>query len=177
MKLKKRCKCCELCGGRTHVVPPEGDPNSPIAFVGEAPGETEDREGRPFVGRAGKVLNKVLEEEGLPREKVLITNTVKCRPPGNRTPRVEEMQACFPHLEQELKKTKVIVALGRTAAKDFLGRDVKLGEEVNRIMKIEIMGKTKDLIVAYHPAAYFYNPKVKDSLKETVRLVKSYASS
>ncbi len=156
------------------MVPPEGDPRSPIAFVGEAPGEMEDKEGRPFIGRAGRVLNKALEQEGLPREKILITNTVKCRPPKNRAPHIREMKACFPHLEQELRHAKVIVALGRTAARDFLRRDVKLGEEVNKIMHIKILGKEKDFIVAYHPAASFYDPKVKESLRETVRMVKPY---
>ncbi len=83
----KDCKACGLCDGRTNVVCPEGDPSSPIAFVGEAPGEREDKEGRPFVGRSGKLLTRLLDEGGLPRSKIFITNTVKCRPPENRAPR------------------------------------------------------------------------------------------
>ncbi len=177
MKLEDCGKCEELCKGRGKVVPPSGDPKSPVAFVGEAPGEQEAKQGKPFVGRAGRVLNQVLEEEGVSRDEVLVTNTVKCRPPKNREPTEEEMEACLPFLEKELKNAKLIVALGRVAARDLLGREVKLGEEVNKLQTVEIKGKKKDLVVAYHPAASFYNKKVKESLQETVKIAKKYLSS
>jgi DNA polymerase len=156
------------------MVLPDGDPSSPVAFVGEAPGAKEDAAGRPFVGSSGRVLNKLLEEEGLPREKVFITNTVKCRPPNNRPPKQEEMDACYPCLESELEGRRVIVTLGRSAAKDLLKRDVSMRDEVNRPLKVILGDREIDLIPAYHPAASFYNPKVKDSLRETIRLVKTY---
>ena len=90
------CRACGLCRERQNVVCPDGDPLSPVAFVGEAPGKKEDETGRPFQGRSGKVLDSLLEEEGVPRSSIFITNTVKCRPPGNRVPTREEMAACLP---------------------------------------------------------------------------------
>ena len=160
MKPSKDCQRCGLCQGRTNVVLPDGDPDSPVAFVGEAPGAKEDAAGRPFVGSSGKVLNKILEEEGLPRATVFITNTVKCRPPNNRPPKQEEMDACLPCLEEELEGRRIIVTLGRSAAKDLLKREVSMKEEVNKPVKVKIRGREIDLIPAYHPAASFYNPKV-----------------
>lgn len=168
------CAACGLCRGRTNVVCPDGDPASPVAFVGEAPGQKEDEIGRPFQGRSGKVLDKLLEEEGVPRSSIYITNTVKCRPPGNRVPTADEMSACLPHLEEELQERRLIVALGRTAAKDLLHREVKLSEEVNRPTAVIIRGREIDLVVTYHPAASFYNAKAKDALRETIRIAKTY---
>jgi DNA polymerase len=153
---------------------PDGDPSSPIAFVGEAPGAQEDAVGRPFVGSSGKVLTKLLEEEGFRRDEVFITNTVKCRPPGNREPTQEEMDACLPCLESELENRKVIVTLGRSAARDLLGRPIVMKEEVNRPRKITIRGREMILIPAYHPAASFYNRTVKDSIRESIRSARTY---
>lgn len=174
MKPSKDCQRCGLCEGRANVVMPDGDPSSPIALVGEAPGAKEDAAGKPFVGSSGKVLNKILEEEGLPRASVFITNTVKCRPPNNRPPKQAEMDACLPCLEEELEGRKVIITLGRSATKDLLKREVSMASEVNHPTKVSIRGKEIDLIPAYHPAASFYNPKVKDSLRETIRIAKTY---
>lgn len=168
------CARCKLCEGRTNVVMPDGDPSSPVAFVGEAPGKKEDEMGKPFVGSSGKVLNKLLAEEDLPRERIFITNTVKCRPPNNRPPTAEEMETCWSCLEEELEGRKLIVALGRSAAKDLLKREVSLSKEVNTLLKVTIRGKEIDMIPAFHPAASFYNPKVKDSLRETIRIARSY---
>jgi DNA polymerase len=168
------CAACGLCRGRLNVVCPDGDPDSPVAFVGEAPGQKEDETGKPFQGRSGKVLDKLLEEEGVPRSSIYITNTVKCRPPGNRVPTAEEMAACLPHLEGELQGRRLIVALGRTAARDLLRREVKLSEEVNRKTTVTIRGREIDMIVTYHPAASFYNAKAKDALRETIRFARTY---
>ncbi|MFA6804352.1 MAG: uracil-DNA glycosylase, partial [Candidatus Methanomethylophilaceae archaeon] len=96
------CSLCPLCAGRTRIVLPSGNLDSKIAFVGEAPGENEDMEGKPFVGRAGKILDEIMLNAGLKREDFMITNTVKCRPPNNRDPTDEEMRACRPFLEDEL---------------------------------------------------------------------------
>jgi DNA polymerase len=174
MKPPENCKWCALCEGRTNVVMPDGDPSSPIAFVGEAPGAKEDAAGRPFVGSSGKVLTQLLEEEGLPRDKVFITNTVKCRPPGNREPTQEEMDACLPCLESELESRKVVVTLGRSAAADLLRKSIVMKNEVNRPRKITIKGKEIVLIPAYHPAASFYNRNVKDSIRESIRSARTY---
>ena len=87
------CQDCPLCEGRQNIVMPDGDPKSPVAFVGEAPGADEDRLGKPFVGKSGKVLSRLMEEVGLVRSTVFITNTVKCRPPNNRDPTAKEMEA------------------------------------------------------------------------------------
>jgi len=168
------CKRCALCEGRTKVVRPDGDPMSPIALVGEAPGAKEDAAGRPFVGSSGKVLTQLLEEEGLPRSKVFITNTVKCRPPGNRDPTQEEMDACLPCLESELENRKVIITLGRSAAKDLLRKPIVMKDIVNRPQKITIRGKEMVLIPAYHPAASFYNRTVKDSIRQSIRCARTY---
>ncbi|MDW5563809.1 MAG: uracil-DNA glycosylase [Methanomassiliicoccus sp.] len=174
MTVLKDCQRCALCQGRTNVVMPDGDPSSPIAFVGEAPGAKEDEAGRPFVGSSGKVLTKLLEEEGLPRERVFITNTVKCRPPGNREPTQEEMDACYPCLEAELESRRVVVTLGRSAARDVLKRPVSMKDEVNRPRNIQVRGKEMVLIPAYHPAASFYNRTVKDSIRESIRIARTY---
>ena len=174
MSAPRDCQACGLCRGRQNVVCPDGDPLSPVAFVGEAPGQKEDETGRPFQGRSGKVLDALLEEEGVPRSSIFITNTVKCRPPGNRVPTKEEMAACLPHLQDELQDRRLIVALGRTAAKDLLGREVRLSEELNKVTSVTIRGEEIDLVVTYHPAASFYNSRVKDALRETIRIARTY---
>jgi uracil-DNA glycosylase family 4 len=168
------CRACGLCRERQNVVCPDGDPLSPVAFVGEAPGKKEDETGRPFQGRSGKVLDSLLEEEGVPRSSIFITNTVKCRPPGNRVPTREEMAACLPNLEEELQDRRLIVALGRTAASDLLRREVRLSEELNKVAKVTIRGREIDIVVTYHPAASFYNSKVKDALRQTIRIARTY---
>ena len=165
-----RCRFERAGQGR----PARRRPVLPVVFVGEAPGAKEDAAGMTFRRSSGRDAQPAPEEEGLAREKVFITNTVKCRPPNNRPPKQEEMDACFPCLESELEGRKVIVTLGRSAAKDLLKRDVSMKDEVNRPRKVKIREREIDLIPAYHPAASFYNPKVKDSLRETIRIAKTY---
>jgi len=116
------CTRCRLCEGRTTVVFGEGNRNSPVVFIGEGPGEQEDLTGRPFVGRAGQLLDKILAAAGIARESVYITNMVKCRPPHNRNPEPDEIAACWPYLEQQLRlmRPKVIAALGNVPAQYFL---------------------------------------------------------
>lgn len=156
------------------MVMPEGDPSSPIVLVGEAPGAKEDELGRPFVGRSGRVLDQLLEEAGLSRSKVLITNAVKCRPPKNRAPTREEMAACLPFLEGELGCCKVIITLGRSAARDLLKREIRMKDAVNRPVAVEVQGRKKLLIPAYHPAATFYDKEVRASLRESFRIARTY---
>jgi DNA polymerase len=116
------CTKCRLHQSRTHVVFGEGSTTSPVMFIGEGPGEVEDATGRPFVGPAGQKLTEILESVGIARERVYIANMVKCRPPGNRTPQKDEIEACWPYLEAQIRhiKPKIIVALGNVPAQYFL---------------------------------------------------------
>lgn len=174
MGIDPECTRCGLSRFRNRIVMPDGDMRSPVCFVGEAPGKMEDLEGRPFVGRAGRMLDRLLMEEGLPRSKIMITNTVKCRPPGNRVPTREERLACRPYLEEELEGRKVVVTLGRTASSNLIGREVKLEEEANKPREL-IIGKSKVIMIpAYHPAACLFNIGARESLRKTIRLVKQY---
>ena len=172
MRLNLQCPRCRLCNHRTHVVPPGGNLRSPIVFVGEAPGETEDRLAQPFVGKAGKMLDRLLAESGLNRNDIMITNAVKCRPPDNRRPKADEMEACFPYLEEELRPKRLIVALGRTACQDLLGRQVDLGKNANRATAIRIMDREIELLPTYHPSACLFNLTARAGLRQTITLVR-----
>jgi DNA polymerase len=169
---EKNCSLCELCKFRTKIVMPDGNLNSYAVFVGEAPGENEDLTGRPFVGRSGKLLEKIMASEGIERKDVMITNTVKCRPPGNRDPTKEEMDACRPFLEYELSGRKVVVGLGRSACRDLIGYEGKMADIANKEMKMAVNGKEVTFIPTYHPAACIYNNDSKDELKRTMRILK-----
>jgi uracil-DNA glycosylase family 4 len=123
------CQRCPLCAGRKEIVFGDGDPNARLMFVGEGPGEQEDRRGLPFVGRAGELLTQMIEKGlSIPRSSVYICNIVKCRPPGNRTPLPDEVATCRPFLDGQIDAVapKVIVALGKPAASLLLGRDVAI---------------------------------------------------
>ncbi len=123
------CQACRLAQGRTQVVFGEGPLSAQLMIVGEGPGEEEDRQGRPFVGRAGQLLDRILEAAGIPRQKVYITNIVKCRPPGNRTPLPDEARICTDRWlkrEIELVAPQIIVPLGAVAAEFFLGEKVSI---------------------------------------------------
>ena len=121
------CKKCALSEGRTHAVPGEGDLRAALLFVGEGPGQEEDIQGRPFVGRAGQLLTKIIAAMAFERSQVFITNIVKCRPPGNRVPRRDEVEACAPYLLAQIRalRPRVIVTLGKSAA-DFFFPDAPL---------------------------------------------------
>ena len=123
----KVCPKCRLSETRTHAVPGEGSANARIMFVGEGPGENEDKTGRPFVGQAGKLLNKLLEEAGIEREDVFISNIVKCRPPGNRVPAADEVEACNDYLMAQIAITepKFICPLGSSSLKTLLGAETE----------------------------------------------------
>ena len=166
------CRLCGLCEGRMKIVLPSGDLNSPVVFVGEAPGEREDIIGKPFVGRSGKLLDSIMEEEGVDRSKVMITNTVKCRPPENRDPTKEEMAACRPFLDHELSGRKVIVGLGKSACRDLLGYEGKMSDIANTKMKIKVLGKDVLFIPTYHPAACIYSRESRGALRTTMRILK-----
>ena len=166
------CAVCPLCKGRTNLVLPSGNLDSKIVLVGEAPGENEDLTGKPFVGRAGKILDRILAEVGIDRESIMITNTVKCRPPGNRDPTREEMAACRPFLNSELESREVIVGLGRSAIRDLIGYTGPLADIVNKPQKIIINGKEMKFLPTYHPMACIYGKNAKEGLTEAMRMLK-----
>ncbi len=126
----RRCCKCGLGSSRTNAVPGEGDPNARIMFVGEAPGADEDAQGRPFVGRAGKLLDKIITACGLKRSDVFIGNILKCRPPENRDPTAEEIISCLPYLQKQIEiiNPEIIVALGAHAARTLLNTNKSIGQ-------------------------------------------------
>ena len=126
----KKCKKCNLHKTRQNTVFGEGDPDSNIMIIGEAPGREEDEAGRPFIGRAGKLLNEFLKSIDLNRDSVFIANTIKCRPPENRDPEAAEINACSNYLDQQINfiKPKVLVLLGKVAANRLLGEDMPMSE-------------------------------------------------
>lgn len=150
------CEGCALSEGRTHVVFGEGDPNASVMVVGEAPGREEDLTGRPFVGRAGKLLDLFLESVGLTRESVYICNVLKCRPPGNRNPRPEEIEACGGYLRRQLELVdpQVILAVGTFPAQTLLGSSEPISRLRGRVHELD----GRPLIPTYHPAAVLRNP-------------------
>ena len=167
------CKKCDLHKTRLNAVFGEHDYSAKIMIVGEGPGANEDKQGRPFVGRAGKLLDEILHKYGLSREKgVFISNIVKCRPPENRLPRKKEINACFSYLEEqiELINPKIIVLLGLTAAKSFMG----LKEQMKGIRGKEMEKKGKTVIVTYHPAAILRNPNLREFLEKDIEKVSLY---
>ncbi len=164
------CRLCLLCKTRTNTVPGEGNPQAALMLVGEGPGETEDQTGRPFVGRAGQLLDQMLAAIDCPRSSVFIANIVKCRPPGNRKPLPEESAACLPYLHRQiaLVRPRVLLALGGTAADALLGVKQTLG---SMRMQVHRYGTTP-LIVTYHPAALLRNPNWKKPAWDDVRIAR-----
>ena len=172
----KNCCKCELCKSRSQIVFFDGNPNSKVMFVGEAPGEEEDKQGKPFVGRAGQYLNKVLEKIGLDRNSIYITNVCKCRPPGNRKPTPKEMQTClnvFLKKEVEIVQPKVICCLGATAAEAFLGKNVKITRMRGQFYPNPLFPKTK-LFLTYHPAYILRNMREAKTFEADLKKLKEY---
>jgi len=161
------CKRCRLSEKRARLVFGEGNPKARLVFVGEGPGAEEDAAGRPFVGEAGKLLTKIIENGmGLKREDVYICNVVKCRPPNNRDPEADEVQTCLPFLKQQLAiiRPEVVCTLGRIAAKSLLGREFKITQE--RGNWFSFMGIP--LMATFHPAYVLRNPSEERPLKRQV---------
>lgn len=159
------CPRCKLCVGRRTVVVGEGDPNAQLVFVGEGPGEQEDLQGRPFVGRAGELLDKMIVAMGLTRDQVYIANVVKCRPPGNRNPEPDEIAACSPFLLRQLRaiRPKVIVALGKFAAQTLLQTQTpisRLRGTFHDYPALRDFGGAR-LMPTWHPAYLLRNPDSK----------------
>ena len=166
------CEKCGLCAARTQVVFARGRARNRVMFIGEAPGADEDRQGYPFVGRAGKLLDQIIGAIGFERDEIYVANILKCRPPGNRDPKPEEIEACTPYLEQqiELVNPKIICALGKFAAQFLTGNPkAPMGQLRGRIhyYKDHIM-----VLPTYHPAALLRNPHWKKIVWEDVQILR-----
>lgn len=164
------CQACELCKTRTNLVFGTGNENADVLFVGEAPGDNEDKTGIPFVGRAGKLLDQYLFAVDIPREKVYIANILKCRPPQNRDPLPAEEDACIDFLRRQVKliNPKIIVCLGRISAARLIRPDYKITKEHGTFVK-----KGSFLMTAiYHPAFLLRNPTKKEEMLADMKAIK-----
>jgi DNA polymerase len=163
------CTRCKLAGGRTKLVFGVGDPAADLMFVGEGPGADEDLQGEPFVGRAGQLLTKMIEAMGYRREQVYIANVVKCRPPGNRNPEPDEIEACEPFLRRQIAAIgpRVIVALGKFAAQTLLRDTTPITKLRGRWMAYEGV----KLMPTFHPAYLLRSPEEKKKAWEDLQLV------
>ena len=170
------CEKCELAAGRTHIVFGVGNPSARLMFIGEAPGRDEDLQGVPFVGRAGQLLNKILEAAGIERDDVYIANIIKCRPPNNRTPLTNEIEACMPYLGRQVAmiKPRIICTLGLPATQTLLGLRGSMGSLRG---KMYVDGDVV-VIPTYHPAAALRDPKYKRPIWDDFQLImREYARS
>lgn len=163
----RACTRCALHDSRTQAVPGSGNPRAGLVLIGEAPGQEEDRQGLPFVGRSGQLLTDILRAIGFAREDVFICNILKCRPPGNRDPQRDEAAACTPYLERQLAviQPRLILCLGRIAAQRLLGTDASLGS-LRR--SLHFFG-TIPVLATFHPAALLRNPAQKRDAWDDVR--------
>jgi uracil-DNA glycosylase family 4 len=162
------CTRCPLADGRTQVVFGNGNADADVMFVGEAPGAEEDRQGLPFVGRAGKLLDELLGGIGMARSDVFVVNVLKCRPPGNRDPQPEEIDSCRPYLEQqiELIEPAVIATLGNFATKLLTGSQVGITRVRGTPQVHTLGGRTLFVMPVLHPAAALRTPSLVDTLRE-----------
>lgn len=177
----RECRLCPLGKTRTNAVPGEGNVRARVMFVGEAPGASEDKKGRPFCGRAGGVLDEMLEISGLNREDVFIGNILKCRPPDNRNPKDQEIEICTPYLDQQIEciKPAIICCLGNFSSQ-YVMRKFDLGAKVQGITKIHgnifiaeaSFGKIKILPI-FHPAVVTYDINKKPLLAADFKVLKN----
>lgn len=168
----RRCRKCPLHRSRKRAVPGEGLPSATAMFIGEAPGKEEDEQGRPFVGRSGGFLDNLLESVGTSRHQVYITSAVKCRPPENRTPRVDELRICKVNwLDRQISlvNPKVVVLLGNTALKQILGQEDNLSLLHGRLFE----HNGRSYFVTFHPAAAMRFPQVRRKMKSDFKILKN----
>ena len=167
----KSCSKCLLCKSRTNTVPGEGNLETNLMLVGEGPGFNEDQQGRPFVGDAGKILSELLEIAGFKREDVFIANAVKCRPPNNRTPSINEILTCKPFLVSQIAliEPKYIVILGNAALVSLLGSGFSISKVRGRPREIDNI----TYLPTYHPAAALYKKNILNIIKEDFLTIKS----
>ena len=168
----KNCRKCRLADTRTNFVFGEGNPEAKIVVIGEAPGAEEDAQGRPFVGRSGKLLDKILEAIGFSRDDVFICNIIKCRPPANRNPLADEITCCMPWLNAQLAllDPAVLLLLGKVAANTLLDNKQSMGNLRGKIIR----WNGYDVIVTYHPAALLRNPNWRRQCWDDVRMLRSH---
>lgn len=169
----ERCSACRLGAKRTKLVFGEGNPNADIMFIGEGPGEDEDLSGRPFVGKAGQLLTKIIENGmKIPREQVYIANIVKCRPPANRDPMPDEAQCCIGFLKEQIKivNPKVLILLGKVAMKNLLGIDGSMTKARETTYEYEGI----KVFVTYHPSALLRNESYKRPVWEDIKKAMKY---
>lgn len=172
------CRKCGLWKTRKNPVPGEGDMNAPVVFIGEAPGRWEDVEGKPFVGSAGDLLNRILRKIGLSRGDIYITNLVKCRPPGNRDPHLSEIESCSPYLDRQLDiiKPKIILTLGRHSTSYIFSKAgltfTSISEVQGKIYEAKFWDSKIHLVASYHPAAALYNVQLEKEIETSIKLVK-----
>lgn len=171
-ELRKRvleCKRCPLYKSRTNLVFGEGDPNADLMFIGEAPGQEEDLQGRPFVGRAGMLLSRIIKAMGLRREEVYIANILKDRPPNNRNPKEDEIKACIGYLLEQIEiiRPRVICALGSFAAKELLKEERSISQIRGKFYNF----KDIKLMPTYHPAYLLRNPQDKRLVWEDMKKI------
>lgn len=174
------CRNCSLYLSKKNYVPGEGSDKARIMFIGEAPGREEDEQGRPFVGNAGKLLTSLIEKElGLSRKDVYITNILKCRPPNNRDPAEEEIDACFPYLVRQIEAIRpdVIVCLGRHSAKTVFEHFelpfTTISRERGVLREKFIDGRRTFFMATYHPAAALYRPPLRELIEDDFRKLRS----
>ncbi len=171
------CRKCDLYKTKTNYVPGSGNEKAEVVFVGEAPGREEDLKGEPFVGAAGKLLNEMLSKIGLKREDVFICNVLKCRPPNNRDPTPEEVEACGDYLVRQLNviRPKVVVCLGRFAANfifDLFGLEfTSISKVKGKVFETEMWGKKVSVVPIYHPAAILYRPQLREEYEQQFRKI------
>ncbi len=176
--LKKKYQNCHSCPlasqGRQQVVFGVGNPNAKLMFIGEAPGRDEDTQGIPFIGRAGKLLTKIIDAMKLTRQDVYISNVVKCRPPNNRTPTIEERETCKQLIlfkEVEIIKPKIICTLGAPATQGILGDEVRISTVRGRFFEFKTNHTTSLVMPTYHPAYLLRNPSQKRTVWEDMKKI------
>jgi DNA polymerase len=167
------CTRCRLAEGRTQVVFGNGNPDADLMFVGEAPGFHEDKQGFPFVGQAGKLLDQLLTGIGLSRDLVFVANVLKCRPPGNRDPMPDEIEACESHLfrQVELIEPKVVATLGNFSTKLLSGKQTGITRVHGQVQEVTLGSRKVLLYPLYHPAAALYTPSMLTILQEDFRRI------
>jgi DNA polymerase len=163
-------RCPALVDCRSRIVNGDGPVEADLCLVGEAPGAREDEEGRPFVGRSGRVLDEVLGSVGRPRETVRIVNCVRCRPPDNRDPTTAELDACREYLDAEVEVVdpEVVVALGKVPAEHLLGRSVAVTAEAGSVHDARVGGRSRRVLVSVHPAATLYDPSQRSTFEDAL---------
>jgi uracil-DNA glycosylase family 4 len=163
-------QCPDLCASRSRIVNGVGPADADLLFVGEAPGQQEDAEGEPFVGRSGGILDEALRENGLARADVRITNCVRCRPPENRDPTKAELENCRGYLETEIDRVdpETVVTLGKVPAEHLLGRSVGITNEAGEIEQVEVGGATRDVLLSVHPAATLYDRSQRETFERAI---------